>query len=98
MPFANTDTMQRHIDEIALNVARGAHAVLLLDRAGWQTTANLAWPKNITPILLPSRSPELNSAFAKQRRSAVAPLGGSTPALRTGGVAVLQPVSTGCAL
>ena len=52
--------MQRHIDEIALNVARGAHAVLLLDRAGWHTTGNLAWPKNLTPILLPSRSPELN--------------------------------------
>ncbi|MER9057763.1 transposase [Mesorhizobium sp. M0904] len=37
-----------------------AHAVLLLDRAGWHTTGNLVWPKNITPILLPSRSPELN--------------------------------------
>ena len=48
------------IDEIALHVARGAHAVLLLDRAGWHTTGNLRWPKNITPILLPSRSPELN--------------------------------------
>ncbi len=51
--------MQRHIDEIALHVAREAHAVLLLDRAGWHTTGNLVWPKNITPILLPSRSPEL---------------------------------------
>jgi transposase len=60
LPFADTDAMQRHIDEIARNVARGAHAVLLLDRAGWHTTGNLAWPKNITPILLPSRSPELN--------------------------------------
>ncbi|MBB6469141.1 hypothetical protein HNQ96_005030 [Aminobacter lissarensis] len=41
--------------------ARGAHTVLLLDRAGWHTTGNLVWPKNITPILLPSRSPELKS-------------------------------------
>lgn len=41
-------------------VRRGGHAVLLLDRAGWHTTGNLSWPKNITPILLPSRSPELN--------------------------------------
>jgi len=48
------------IDEIALHVARDAHAMLLLDRAGWHTTGNLRWPKNITPILLPSRSPELN--------------------------------------
>ena len=60
LPFADTDAMQRHLDEIALHVAKGAHAVLLLDRAGWHTTGNLVWPKNITPILLPSRSPELN--------------------------------------
>lgn len=40
--------------------AKGAHAVLLLDRAGWHTTATLAVPKNISLIFLPSRSPELN--------------------------------------
>lgn len=60
LPFADTEAMQLHIDEIALHVAKGAHAVLLLDRAGWHTTGALVWPKNITPILLPSRSPELN--------------------------------------
>ena len=52
--------MQLHLDEIARTVARGAHAVLLLDRAGWHTTPALAVPKNITMILLPSRAPELN--------------------------------------
>lgn len=60
LPFADTQAMQLHIDEIALHVAKGAHAVLLLDRAGWHTTGALVWPANITPILLPSRSPELN--------------------------------------
>ncbi len=60
LPFADTEAMQMHIDEIALHVAKSAHAVLLLDRAGWHTTGNLVWPRNITPILLPSRSPELN--------------------------------------
>ena len=34
--------------------------MLLLDRAGWHTTPKLNMPKNITPILLPSRAPELN--------------------------------------
>jgi hypothetical protein len=29
-PFADTDAMQRHLDEIALHVARNAHAVLRL--------------------------------------------------------------------
>ena len=60
LPFADTHAMQFHIDEISRHVASGAHAVLLMDRAGWHTTGNLVWPKNITPILLPSRSPELN--------------------------------------
>jgi len=60
LPYADTDAMQLHLDEIARTVRRGAHAVLLLDRAGWHTTQALAVPRNITLILLPSRSPELN--------------------------------------
>lgn len=60
LPFADTDAMQLHLDEIAGTVARGAHAVLLLDRAGWHTSGRLAVPRNMTLILLPSRAPELN--------------------------------------
>jgi len=60
LPFADTHAMQLHLDEIARTVERGAHAVLLLDRAGWHTTGALAIPKNITMILLPPRAPELN--------------------------------------
>jgi DDE superfamily endonuclease len=60
LPFANTEAMQLHLDEIARTVAKGAHAVLLLDRAGWHTTRNLAVPKNMKLIFLPSRAPELN--------------------------------------
>ena len=60
MPYADTDMMQLHLDEISRNVAEGAHAVLLLDRAGWHTTGKLDVPDNITPIFLPSRAPELN--------------------------------------
>jgi len=60
LPFANTDAMQLHLDEIARTVAKGAHAALLVDRAGWHTTTALRVPKNITMILLPSRAPELN--------------------------------------
>src|SRR4051812_35904206 len=54
------DQLSLHLDEIARTVTKGAHAVLLLDRAGWHTTAALAVPSNITMILLPSRAPELN--------------------------------------
>ena len=60
LPYADADMMQLHLDEISRNVADGAHAVLLLDRAGWHTTGKLDVPDNITPIFLPSRAPELN--------------------------------------
>ena len=59
LPRADTDMMQLHLDEISRNVAMGAHAVLLLDRAGWHITGKLDVPDNITPIFLPSRAPEL---------------------------------------
>ena len=57
LPYADTEMMQLHLDEIARNVAPGAHAVLLLDRAGWHITGKLNMPDNITPIFLPSRAP-----------------------------------------
>ena len=60
LPYADTAAMQLHLDEIAGTVAPRAHAILLLDRAGWHTTGALAVPKNITMVLLPSRAPELN--------------------------------------
>lgn len=60
LPFANTEAMQRHVEEISRYVAKGAHAALLLDRAAWHTTKNLVMPSNITPIFLPSYAPELN--------------------------------------
>jgi transposase len=60
LPHADADMMQLQLDEISRNVAAGAHAVLLLGRAGWHTTGKLNVPGNITPIFVPSRAPELN--------------------------------------
>ena len=62
LPKADTAAMQMHLDEISLAVASGSHGVVLMDRAGWHTTKKLAVPENLTIILLPSYSPELNSA------------------------------------
>jgi len=62
LPTANTEAMQLHLDEIALSVAPGAHALLLLDNAGWHRTRKLFWPPNITPVFLPPACPELNAA------------------------------------
>ena len=38
--------MQAHVDEIARNVANGAHAVLIMDRAAWHATSKLDTSKN----------------------------------------------------
>jgi transposase len=62
MPRCNIETMNLHLTEIATQVAPGAHAVLLLDQAGWHMTPRLAVPSNITLLPLPPKCPELNPA------------------------------------
>jgi hypothetical protein len=49
-----------HLEEIAFHVAPGAHAVVILDQAGWHGSAELVAPSNITLLPLPPRCPELN--------------------------------------
>ena len=60
MPRADTQALNAHLAEIARTVEPGAHAVLMLDRAGWHTSSALKIPRNITLMALPPRSPELN--------------------------------------
>ena len=50
LPWADAQAMQMHLDEISRHVARKAHAVVLMDRAGWHTTGKLKVPKNLTII------------------------------------------------
>ena len=45
---------------IARAVAPGAHAILVLDGAGWHSSKTLAVPANISLLPLPPDSPELN--------------------------------------
>jgi transposase len=52
--------MTLHLVEISQAVAPGAHAVVLLDQAGWHLSAKLTVPTNITLLPLPAKSPELN--------------------------------------
>ncbi|KQP28147.1 transposase [Methylobacterium sp. Leaf102] len=54
------DSVAHHLEEIAATVAPGAHAVLLLDQAGWHTTRTLPVPDKIILLPLLARSPELN--------------------------------------
>lgn len=60
MPFADSHALSAHLREIAHHVAPDAHAVLVLDGAGWHISDKLDVPKNITLIILPAYSPELN--------------------------------------
>ena len=46
--------------EIAATVAPAAHAILLVDQAGWHMSTRLIVPANITIIPLPPKCPELN--------------------------------------
>jgi hypothetical protein len=48
--------MNLHLAEISKAVAPGAHAVLIMDQAGWHTTPKLNLPDNITLLPLPSKS------------------------------------------
>jgi transposase len=52
--------MTLHLAEISATIAPGRHAVLLLDQAGWHTSAKLVVPDNITLVPLPPKCPELN--------------------------------------
>ena len=62
MPYANTEAMRKHLKEISDAVAPGAHALVILDQAGWHTTRKLKIPKNLTMVSLPPACPELNAA------------------------------------
>jgi hypothetical protein len=61
-PAANTIAMNHHLAEISTQVTSGAHAVLIVDGAGWhQAGQRLRVPENISLLRLPPYSPELNS-------------------------------------
>ena len=48
--------MNAHLAEIARRVEPGAHAVLVLDGAGWHRSKTLAVPDNISLLSLPPLS------------------------------------------
>ena len=60
LPRCTTEAMALHLAEIATMVAPGAHAILVLDKAGWHISKALPVPANITLVPLPAKSPELN--------------------------------------
>jgi hypothetical protein len=60
LPSINTEAMSLHLLEISALVAPGAHAVVVLDGAGWHIAGDLQIPDNISLLPLPPYAPELN--------------------------------------
>jgi len=60
LPYANSNTMEIHLQHISAQIPEGKHCVLVLDQAGWHTSSKLQEFKNITLLCLPPASPELN--------------------------------------
>ena len=61
LPCVSAEAMSAHLAEISTQVAAGAHAVLVLDGAGWhQSGGRLRLPNNISLLSLPPYCPELN--------------------------------------
>jgi len=60
LPYCNTFGMNLHLQEISQAIKPGAHAIVIVDPAGWLFSKALDVPKNITLRPLPARSPELN--------------------------------------
>lgn len=62
LPDANTDAMTLHLAEISRHVVPDAHALIVIDGAGWHKPGDrLVVPDNITLLRLPPYSPELNA-------------------------------------
>lgn len=59
-PNVNTGTMNTFLGQFARELPEDVHAVMVLDRAGWHTAAALQVPSNVTLVLMPPKSPELN--------------------------------------
>ena len=60
LPRADAEAMTKHLAEIGRTVAAGAHALVVMDGAGYHTAASLKVPDNLTLLRLPPYSPELN--------------------------------------
>ena len=59
-PYANTQAMLVHLEQIVKRIPEGRHAVLILDGASWHTTKEINKFENLSLLPLPPYSPELN--------------------------------------
>jgi hypothetical protein len=60
LPRVSTEAMQLFLDHFSTTLAPDEHAVMVVDGAGWHIARDLRVPGNVTLVLLPPYSPELN--------------------------------------
>jgi transposase len=60
MPNLNAEVLNLFLEQMSRELPAGVHAVLIWDGAGYHTSQDLKVPSNISVILLPPYSPELN--------------------------------------
>ena len=60
-PTMNTDVMNIFLKQLVHEeIRRDEHVVLIMDQAGWHRSSRLEVPEQMTILLLPPYSPELN--------------------------------------
>jgi len=60
LPTVNAKVMKLFLDHFAATLPEQAHAVMVLDGAGWHDCRAFTVPDNLTLVKLPPYSPELN--------------------------------------
>ena len=61
LPWVNAQTMSLFLQTVAERHA-GEFIIMVMDQAGWHIAGDLAVPDNMSVVLLPPYSPELNPA------------------------------------
>jgi len=59
LPWVNTAMMNIFLEHLSVAL-NGRRCFLVMDQAGWHSSADLRLPPNIEPVYLPPHSPELN--------------------------------------
>ena len=58
--YANTWIMNLYLKDFAKQLPSNTHALMVMDGAGWHRSIELEIPENVSILLLPPYSPELN--------------------------------------
>jgi hypothetical protein len=60
LPQVSAEAMQAFLEAFSKTLAPDEHAAMVVDGAGWHVAGDLRIPDNVSLILLPPYSPELN--------------------------------------